>query len=154
MLTRQWAVCVAGIAAVGALMTGCGIGGSYQATGTKAQDAALTTTIQQYLTIRAQHNWSAIGPYLTGDALSALQTSIPSIQKAGATDTLSSVQVTPKWVSPDGTLAVVEAQYELTRSVANTGTSVDAVATVYNLSYLSGRWRIYNTSTVLTTPQP
>lgn len=155
MRTRKWAVRLAGIAAVGALMTGCGIGGGgYQATGTSSQDTALQNTVQQYLTIRAQHNWAQIGPYLTGDALSALQASIPSIQKAGATDTLSNVQVTPKWVSPDGTLAVVQAQYELTRSVANTGTSVDAVTTVYNLSYLAGRWRIYNTSTVLTTPQP
>jgi len=66
MLTRKWAGRVVGIAAIGALMTGCGIGSGYQATGTKAQDAALTTAIQQYLTIRAQHNWSAIGPYLTG----------------------------------------------------------------------------------------
>ncbi len=154
MRKGRWAVRIVGIAAVGALTAGCGFGGGYQATGTPAQDSALSQTVQQYLTIRAEHDWNQLGPYVTGDALSALQSSIPSIQKADATETLADVKVTPKWVSPDGTLAVVEAQYILTYSVANTGTSVDAINAVYNLSYLAGRWRIYNISTVLTTPQP
>ncbi len=150
---HKWSGRLMGLAILSTILSGCGFS-HYQPTGTRTQDTALTATVQHYLTIRAQHNWPQIGPYLTGDALAALQSSIASINHASATDTLQSVQIIPKWVSPDGTLAVVEAHYLLSRSVSNTGTTVDAITSVLNLAYLSGQWRIYSISTVTTTPQP
>ncbi|WP_166792772.1 hypothetical protein, partial [Methylacidiphilum caldifontis] len=99
-------------------------------------------------------NWPALGPLISGDALTSLEAAIPAINQAGAVDTLANVSVSPEWVSPNGQLAVAEAHYQLTRSVTSTGTSVSDVTATFELAQIAGHWRIYSVSTVMDQPVP